>query len=114
VVVCSPPVAAIGLPGGSAFDKRPTRCNLFAHLLYSRNRGPDETYLSTKCSATQAKARLSLPDAHSCRTRRVEAASCQGAPAYLGLAVAVSRLFVVAQRFGEPFGREVAVVRAAW
>lgn len=96
-----------------AFDNCPTRCNLFVHLII-RNRGPDETYLSTQRSATQEKAWLSLPDAYPFWTRHPEASTCQRPAAYLRIAAGRTLLFVVEPLSGGLSAREGVVVAAGW
>ena len=110
-----PPVAPSGRRGkGIVFDKRAARCNLFAHLSIFENRGPDETYLPTQCTAPQKEAWVSYPDAYPLRTRDLETSSCQRPAAYLRLGAGPTRLFVVVLHSSGPFARGGGFVRAAW
>ena len=86
----------------------------FSFLSIFRNRGPDETYLSAQCSATQEEAWLSHPDADSFWTGHSEASACQRSAAYLRLAAGRTLLFVVDRPFNGSFAREDVFVTAGW
>src|SRR3990170_852017 len=96
-----------------AFDKRWTGCNLFFHLEL-RNRGPDETHLSTQCSATKEKARLPHPDANPFRTCHPEASPCERPAAYLRLAACGTLLFGAGLPSNGFSAREDVGVTAGW
>ncbi len=86
----------------------------FSFFSIFRNRGPDETYLSAQCSATQEEAWLPHPDADSFWTGDSEASACQRSAAYLRLAAGRTLLFVVDRPSNRSFAREDAFVTAGW
>jgi len=96
-----------------AFDKRWSRCNLFAHLNI-RNRGPDETYVSTQCSATQKEAWFSRPDANPFWSCGSKASACQRPAANLSLEAGSTPRFAVGLPSGESSAPGGAVVVTEW
>ena len=75
---------------------------------------PDETYLSTQCSATQEEAWLPHADAYSFWAGDSEASACQRSAAYLRLAAGRTLLFVVVRPSNGSFAREGVFVTAVW
>lgn len=99
--------------GEIAFDKRWSSCNLFVHLSI-RNRGPDETYVSTQCSATQKEAWFSRPDANPFWSCGSKASACQRPTANLSLEAGSTPRFVVGPLSGASSAPDGAVVVTGW